>query len=217
MSPAQVHAHDDLRLAVAMRQSAADGRPITCRGAGCFGCCKEPVLAGKDEAAYLVAGLTPEKRTRVIPRLRRWLTQVTLSGLLRESQPHVSLWRMMQAWCPLLEDGKCVAYERRPYGCRAHLAIGDPDACADDTRRGAQTYMECPQAGAESIADALDEHGALTMDNLGVWLAEMLIGNKIKSAARWTLRGHVTAEDDGNTLTLDLSERPERKPGDVRV
>lgn len=187
------------------KRTAEAGTPITCRGAGCFACCKEPVLCSREEVAFMLAALTEDEREEVRARTRAWLIQVKASGLLSEPTPHVVLWRSMNVYCPLLAGGVCMAYQRRPVSCRVHLALRDPSFCFDDSKRHEQRYAECPEMNANGLAEEAlgpnGEPGAVMLDNLGVWLAELLLDKKVPSAARLTY----SVSLDNGMLNLGLT------------
>lgn len=204
-----MHQNVDAALAQVVPKSAALGRPVTCRGVGCFACCKEPVLLSRQEARYIVDGILPEQLPHIVAQTRRWLTQVQASGLLQEPEPHVYLWRMMNAWCPLLQDGRCLAYTRRPVSCRLHLAIAAPEACEDDEARKRQRYAFTPEVNGDAMVAELEEFGEMEMNHLGAWLAEMLLGKKVKTPAHYTVRAQVVGED----MLVNISEMPELKKG----
>lgn len=109
---AAVHAASSAWLA------AAPERPRACRD-GCAHCCHFPVGVTFGEALRLheaLAQLGSEPRQRVLAACRA-------AG---EATP----WEQLVGHaCPLLELGRCSAYEARPLPCRA-LASRDADACA---------------------------------------------------------------------------------------
>lgn len=203
MSIAESHSEFDAGFAKVRELSAAAGHTITCTK-GCFGCCKEPVLATREEIRYALEMLSPEERAGVAERTRRWLIQARASGYLEEVEPHVFLWRMANLWCPLLKDGLCQVYDRRPISCRAHSATGDPAACHDEKERLEQTYVTCSELTAVAVGYEIEASGQAEMSHLGLWLTELLLGQKIESAATFRITGRV----EGETLHLDLSDFP---------
>jgi Putative zinc- or iron-chelating domain len=95
----------------------------------------------------------------------------------------------MNVYCPALDpDTKaCMIYQRRPLSCRMHLAIGDPDNCFDDVKRIHQKFAILPEVSTGLFMKLATELGTLEDDHLGVWLAELLLGVKLKSRGRTTL------------------------------
>ena len=191
-----------------------DGKKVrpTC-AKGCPSCCYEPVYAERSEAFLLavrVLGLPPEVQARVVARARAWAERLRASTLLKEEQPNVMDYRRLRLPCPLLEGGECLVYDDRPFGCRAHVALGPREACEDDAKRPDQMFMANNDfmAGAiTSLAAALAKDGKaeLLMEHLGAMLAEIMAGEHVESGARRLLR--LTFEPEETS-----AESP--KPGD---
>lgn len=158
-------------------QTVNDGRPISCRK-GCFACCHEPMWATALEARYIVEGLDLVDRMEVTCRTEAWLAQARASGLLGIPFDSLSThqWLPRQIACPLLQDGLCVAYPRRPAGCRTYLAVTPPEYCQPERRREAM-LVQCaafyPAIGSLLVL-ALDD----TMRHLGAHLARLLLPNQ---------------------------------------
>lgn len=164
--------------------SAQAGRPITCRGKYCWGCCSEPVYASWGEVDNALSRMPPDLRKRVKVRTQEWMAKVVPSGLLKEAEPNVIAWRGLRAPCPFLEAGSCTIYNDRPLSCREHVAVGDPMNCFDDELRKHQEYCKCNEFTERIAYRMLDEGMEMKMDNLGVWLCELLLGETIASTAR---------------------------------
>lgn len=184
----------DQFLEKARAKSAAAGRPVKC-AKGCFHCCKEPVMALRDEARNLLTTLSPVALAEVKERTAAWWDKYFASKMNRQpcqddwkGPGNLLAYRAQNLWCPLLKDGLCTVYDQRPVGCRMHNAVGSPTMCADDVRRASQKFMQTDQDGAAMFA-ALGEmcenapQALFEFDNLGVWLAHELLGKTERSAA----------------------------------
>jgi Fe-S-cluster containining protein len=164
-----------------------EGTPlvITCHK-GCFSCCKEPVYTTLAEAEYIAQHLadnaSPEQLEMVKKRLRVWLDKVISSGILKRSKQHVLAWRALNAWCPLLKDGKCSVYQQRPIGCRAHNAIGKASLCDAEETRMRQKYVNSPEIIQEAFNAVYAEEDSVEFDHLGLLLAKILLGEEHASA-----------------------------------
>ncbi len=164
-----------------LAKAASLGAPRTCRGEGCYACCKEPVSCFRPQVVYLLEMLDEAQKGRVAARLRTWLTQVQGAGLLTQKGVHIWHWRQLNVYCPFLENGKCMVYARRPLACRAFNVSGNPDDCFDDEKRLHQVFMVTPELNASALAEML-EHDFLEERNLGVWLAELLLDKHVPHA-----------------------------------
>lgn len=169
---------------VRVSQLMSPSKPIVCAGPGCTACCKEPVYADKLEIDHALGRATPEVRKRIRARVQTWLDKVVPSGLLDVPAPNVFEWRALNAWCPCLEDGKCMIYKDRPVACRQHLASGSPEGCVDDEMRKKQEFLSSPEVDRSLAMAVLSSRSLKAQDNMGVWLAEILLGKKVESRAR---------------------------------
>jgi hypothetical protein len=93
-----------------------DGPDLACR-TGCDHCCRFPVGVRLAEALLLADAVSEDAalRARVLAE-HAALASASWTDLVGSP-------------CPLLRDGACSCYERRPMPCRA-LASRDADACA---------------------------------------------------------------------------------------
>lgn len=154
-----------------------------CCRVGCSHCCSEPVYCDEQEADYVLAALTDDQRERVKERLPLWLERVR--ELLKQDMPSATDWRNVNAPCPLLERGLCIVYERRPYSCRAFFALGNPDDCRMPARVH-QKFADFPHPGPLDVASMAyfnASQDGIRLDNLGVFLAEKLLGEKVESGS----------------------------------
>ena len=183
-----------------MHATAEKGKPVTCPGKGCCACCYEPVYCSSDEAHHLLEGLTNEQRATVTNRLKLALEKVKASGFFKKDMPPVMEWKVMNIPCPLLEGGECMAYENRPIGCRAHMAVGPPEWCL--TRRPEQKYVGSDEVsyacGQLIIAAHLRLGNTITHDNLLALLENELLGEYHETASAQQI---VLTETNNNERT----------------
>jgi hypothetical protein len=118
----------------------------------------------------------------------RWESAILLaksSGLFAEERPSVFEWLKWKIACPLLEDGKCIAYDRRPAACRAHLAVGLPQKCEDD--REHQLFAGSAKQSFGMSSAIISHHFGLgqplVMDNLLALLSLDLIGERMETVS----------------------------------
>lgn len=194
---AQSHAFIDSYMEHAGRISAELGKPVRCRGAGCFACCKEPVHAERTEVQHLLEPLTTEERVEVQERTGDWLARFRSHGGFELPKPRdnpkgdykmLMRYRAAALWCPLLKDGACMVYDRRPASCRYHSVIGHPRKCEDDAQRPRQVFLNTTNAADVNLhALGLLCQNAPTalfeFDHLGVWLAHELLGETQRTAS----------------------------------
>ena len=76
---------------------------------GCSYCCHIPTMITEREARELA------KATGRIPRARP-------ADVDTQAKLDASMERTMGVPCPFLQDGRCSAYEARPFACRVHYA-----------------------------------------------------------------------------------------------
>jgi hypothetical protein len=182
MSVTSFHEATDEVMTRLADMTAEQGRPVTCR-AGCFHCCLEPMYADLTEAQAIMAAIPDEKRPGVYARTRAWVARFEEHGLHAiGSKPSPNdygallKYRAARLPCPLVEDGRCIAYAHRPFGCRTHSAIGSPSRCADDAQRPKQTFLKTDPRMIVALTGSLVEgmpFALLQFDHLGVWLAEI--------------------------------------------
>lgn len=182
MNPAaKLHQATDTLVTMAEVQGKLDH---CCKNCTTPHCCDEPVSSDLNEVRYALELLTPEQIEGVKQRLRVWLDKVEPSGLLAEKEPNAMAWRNLKATCPLLVDGRCSVYARRPFGCRMHFAHKNPENCAMPARTHQKYAGFLDNIMAQLCAPYFMEAKRLTFDNLGVLLAEILLEKKIHSGSR---------------------------------
>lgn len=88
---------------------------LSCRGAGCWGCCRGAVLVFDVEWS----DLRPHIPAEAFDRVRASAGVFTNYGRARE------------AVCPLLDrsTGRCTVYEHRPVACRAYGVVTPAEWC----------------------------------------------------------------------------------------
>lgn len=184
----------DQYMAAASTKSAQQGNKVTC-SAGCFHCCKEPVYAERLEVEYMLQTLSVESRARATVAAQTWWDGFYSAGLDRDPVPkkgggfaHLLKFRAEKLWCPLLKDGLCAAYERRPTACRIHAAIRTPLLCERDELREKQKYMFTAQQDEVEMEALRRIYGDVSqflvqIDHLGIWLGHLLLGKTERSEA----------------------------------
>lgn len=174
----------------------AHGALVPCCKKGCSHCCYEPACTDRRVIDHIIAGMTPEQIEEVKARLPAWLEKTAEARKLE--RPKVHDYRDLNVACPLLKDGLCSVYDRRPLDCRIWFAIGNPDDCAMPARKH-QKFTEYTDEAMSKLCEpwvlsTLVMEGEVVMDHIGVLLAERLLNIKVESAAR----RHLKYEDVGN-------------------
>jgi len=165
---------------------AAPGALQPCCKKGCSHCCYEPAYTDRRMIDHIIAGLTPEQIEEVKAKLPAWLEKTAEAR--KVDRPKAHDYRELNVACPLLKDGLCSAYDRRPLDCRIWFAIGNPDDCAMPARKH-QKFAEYTDEVMAMLCrpwveSTLVQEGEVIMDHIGVLLAERLLGMDIPSAAR---------------------------------
>lgn len=186
---AELHWLIDQMVVQLSNSTAAAGKPVTCPGKGCFACCYEPVYCSREEVRHIIEMLTVEQIAEVTEKTRVAVEKIKASGLFNVRLPPVTHWTKQLVACPFLKDGNCSVYERRPVGCRVHMAVGKPELCSCD--RMNQKYpksLEFDMAmGHMILASHMRIGNSLTHDNMLAFLAEELLGEKLETASRETI------------------------------
>lgn len=107
---------------------------ITCKK-GCNDCCSLLSLMHPLEAVNIAEFILQDPRVELtIPALLKDLIenakQVDYEGIT-----HANYFDKKMK-CPLLKDGLCSVYDRRPVSCRYHFVISDPKRCSPDDENG---------------------------------------------------------------------------------
>lgn len=150
----------------------------------CFWCCYEPLYTDEAETDYALKSLTDDQIEALKPVLRTWLDKAK-EQLVRPYNDKIAIaYRAANIPCPLLVDGKCSVYDRRPVGCRSHFALSHPENCAMPMRKH-QKYAMFPHPNPLDVylAEYAIQAGKTHMDHFGVHLANKVLGLKLRSAA----------------------------------
>lgn len=152
-----------------------------CCTKGCHACCSEQLYVSEAEADHILEALTAEQKAEVIERLNVWIQKVT--PVLPKGELFSDEYRKLDAPCPLLKNGLCMVYSRRPMGCRTFFALGNPKDC-DLPNRAHQKFSKFSDDLFLNMGIPAMVGGRLLLDHLGVLFAERLLGLKLFSAAR---------------------------------
>jgi Fe-S-cluster containining protein len=139
---ARLHTQVDRGVADRAEQLAREGEVLACRR-GCAGCCEEPVMVYRPEAARVALWLddpvNAEAREFFRASYRAWrnrvgdtlvrlsTTFVTNPGGYREA--HVAAWSRGVP-CAFLRDNECTIYPVRPIACRTGHALDTAEFCS---------------------------------------------------------------------------------------
>jgi Fe-S-cluster containining protein len=184
MTPDEYNARTD---SIVAKIHAQPGALKPCCQKGCHHCCYEAAYADRRQIDHIIAGMTPEQIEEVKAKLPEWLEK-TKDMRARSRQKSAIPYRELNVPCPLLKNGLCSVYDRRPLDCRIFFAIGNPDDCAMPARKH-QKFAEYPTHVMGYLCgpwakDTLETEGEIVMDHIGVLLAERLLGLSVPSAGR---------------------------------
>ncbi len=156
MTPSEaraLHTETDARIKILTTKGRGpDGKKlrITCKE-GCPSCCYEPVFAERAEATVALQAaeaLGPRVFLGIMARINEAAKKL-LDAFIHEPKASVPvvMYRSLRVPCPMLDmiDGRCMIYESRPFGCRAHLAVGPVRRCEVNALRHTQLYAQSPQ------------------------------------------------------------------------
>jgi len=118
--------HSKLDAALSSSRARFAQVPTRCQS-GCDACCHYPVQATLVEAYCVYRALDPGRMAAV-----RAYRDAYLARLDERGEPQDEEAEALLAWglpCPLLEGGRCTAYETRPIACRACHSYSDPALC----------------------------------------------------------------------------------------
>jgi Fe-S-cluster containining protein len=132
---------------IAIKQSEAAGRPISCK-AGCGACCRQIVPVTATEAVRIeqvVEEMPEPRRSEIRARFAAAEERFKQAGLLdaldgpplrgKENLRTFGLsYFAVGVPCPFLEDESCSIYPERPLACREYLATTPSENCAHPTR-----------------------------------------------------------------------------------
>ena len=136
---------------------------------------------------HALSGLSSKELARVKQLVNSWIRAFWKSGIQDEREPSVFKYRTFNLWCPLLKDGQCTVYDRRPTACRMHVAIDDAHKCEDDKLREHQIFAVIPELQnfvfEKSLHDMKDGESDY-YDHFGVMLYEHFFGIDSPTMAR---------------------------------
>ena len=105
---------------------------------GCFDCCIDPEISYL-EFAYLISGFNQEELKEIFskPRIPIKEREPEVREEIIHSEKGIILLTNQNIgpghYCQLLgEDGKCLAYERRPWGCRTYYRDDSLGKCIQE-------------------------------------------------------------------------------------
>jgi Fe-S-cluster containining protein len=149
----------------------------------------------RSEMLYLLEKLPPIELERIKREVSQWVRKFWAAGMKQELEPNVFKYRALNLYCPLLKEGMCSVYTRRPSCCRMHIAIGDVQNCIDDELRKEQTFAVFPELRDnlfKRLLYDLQDGESEYYDHLGVLLYEHFFGIESPTVARVkaTVNGH---------------------------
>lgn len=103
--------------------------------AGCYYCCKQPVVITGIEA-QLIATWIIEYKPYLKNVLSEWMTSFdkSLLNTPQSDQNLIASYRKKyfqnQYYCPFLEQNECSIYPVRPISCISYLSYSDPQKCS---------------------------------------------------------------------------------------
>jgi Fe-S-cluster containining protein len=127
---------------VAKFQEGASKFPISCRGIGCVGCCRNLAAVGLFEGAIIADTLVESGRHDILQAASEQgqrqmdLLDGDVSALVFDNDRLSSQWLDRNDWCALLDrsTGACTVYDVRPLACATHVMLSDPMACYSRSR-----------------------------------------------------------------------------------
>lgn len=159
-------------------EASTSDAPITCRGIGCFWCCRGEIAVIREEADRLVERATEDQLRRA------WKDRDALTSTDNETRT--------TAWCPLLDrtTGRCEQYDERPLVCRSYHVVTPPEWCSRELS-GVKEVGSYPIPMALSLAF----HVARAFESNGATIEEPSLGARLVEEAR--RRGVCDAAEGG--------------------
>jgi len=139
---------------------------LSCRGAGCFGCCHGPVIAHEDEieailplvteAQLVLAAQAAAVQAAVLAQAVNVEKAGYLTNVTFPSEATVTRKQGVEALayrCPLLDpaSGACTVYAHRPLVCRGFGVSSPPANCAPGSKGKAVVPPEIEQIRDEVL------------------------------------------------------------------
>lgn len=148
---------------------------VSCQ-VGCSHCCHHPFLVTVAEGLLMYRWLAEHGLWTASVRKRVQEARDKTLGL------SLGVWLLSNIPCPLLEDGKCVAYAARPIHCRTTFSVENPQMChphALASGKGLVPNLESVMAFTTQVRAALKRVGVRgPLMPLG---EAMLVGEEIEA------------------------------------
>jgi Fe-S-cluster containining protein len=146
-------------------------------------CCYEPVFADKQEVADILSRLSPERIVMLKLDVTKWLLRA--KPLLQRAKEGLAFdYRDAAIRCPFLFWGRCSIYAFRPFSCRSHFALSNPENCKMPARKEQKYAMwKFDRSYREIIIKYMAAIGGIEIDHLGLLIYNELFGFNEESAA----------------------------------
>lgn len=170
----------------ATSESMANEKIKPCCSKGCSTCCSEAMMADKEEARYIIEGLSGKQIEELKVKVKAWMEQFKPYQFaeVRDGLINGYVYLESDIKCPLLVGNLCGAYERRPMGCRSYFAAGNPENCKLPNRK--TQLIGGPPFGHPKMRIAFDHllsvSGVFHMDHLGVHLNNLLFNEDVSTS-----------------------------------
>lgn len=119
-----------LKIAVMSAAQAATSKSLTVKGVackqGCYACCQRYLMISVAEAMLVVEYAKSNGKWEKMKK-----SAEDQRNLALEVKPAV--WFKLGIECPVLSNGKCMAYPVRPLACSSHFVASPPEACSTDS------------------------------------------------------------------------------------
>lgn len=174
MTVYEYHTAIDIFIAAATGRASEENKPC-CSRCTTPHCCSEPAYCDDHEADAMLESLNAHQLNEVAWRTQDWLAKAR--PFLGVNMPKAFPYRLANNPCPLLnKDGRCMAYEQRPFGCRMFLALGKPEDCAMPAREH-QKFADFPHPnGLTPYHGAyIDANCPIELDHIGAHLVRKLL------------------------------------------
>jgi len=151
-----VHERVEVAIEDRIKSLASSGKTIAC-ARGCNGCCEEPIMVFRPEAARVAEWLARPENADALARFLEaypaWEaaigeTVTQLSAIYETDQKsfvahHIGAWRE-RVLCAFNRDGECTVYPVRPTVCRTSHALGSNEHCSGAAEGKAIRYDFVP-------------------------------------------------------------------------
>tara|TARA_Y100000310_G_scaffold319943_1_gene375814 strand:- start:912 stop:1517 length:606 start_codon:yes stop_codon:yes gene_type:complete len=134
-----------------------DGYTVPCAGCSKPACCSLLVQVFPSEAWYISEEIDklPRKVRRQIDRkLAKWLQWHRKQGDWKYEEP---AYFEQQKACPLLIDGKCAVYDRRPVNCRCYQPLDTAPEWCNSTEYTTKPKIDMDPARDVAMAGIMED------------------------------------------------------------